>query len=136
MKNLAIHHIGILVEQIDKTVTLLEKQGVQCIHTETFPEVGMKIAFTEYQGKHLEFLEVISPESPAADHKKGLHHLAFQVDDIQAFHAQLTVDQQFEVGAIRPGRHADIFFFEIRNFPGIQFECMQKPGLKSPIHEP
>jgi 4-hydroxyphenylpyruvate dioxygenase-like putative hemolysin len=126
MNPIEIDHIGILVDSVQNTVTSLKDRGVHCNHIETFPEVGMKIAFTDFKGKQLEFLEIISPDSPAANHKKGLHHLAFQVDDIQDLHDRLQQDNAFDVGAIRMGREAEIFFFELNSFRGIRFECMQK----------
>jgi catechol 2,3-dioxygenase-like lactoylglutathione lyase family enzyme len=132
MNSLKVHHIGILVENVQATLDALRDQGVQCLHMENFPEAGMYIAFTEYLGKQLEFLEIISPDSPAASHKKGVHHLAFQVDNIHEFHKQLLEDNLFTVGAIRPGRHSEIFFFEINSFRGIQYECMQKTFTNAP----
>jgi len=131
MKNIKIDHIAILVDSLHDTLNSLRNHGVQCDQPETFPEVGMKIAFAEYKGRQLEFLEVISPDSPAATHKKGLHHLAFVVDNIHDFHSLLKGDSNFRLGAIRPGRHAEIFFFEIETFRGIQFECMQDSSLKA-----
>ena len=129
MNQLRIDHIAILVDSLHETLNSLESQGVQCQTVDVFPEVGMKIAFATYKGKQLEFLEVISPDSPAANHKKGLHHLAFIVDHIHDFHAQLKGNTLFKTGNIRPGRHSEIFFFELLEFNGIQYECMQNPDL-------
>ena len=121
-----IDHIAILVESLHQTLNSLKVHGVQCLDIGEFPEVGMKIAFAEYNGKILELLEVVSEDSPAAKHSKGLHHLAFEVDDLKNWHQTLSADSQFKTSPIRPGRHGDIFFFELENSNGIQYELMQK----------
>lgn len=86
--------------------------------------------FIEAGGTKIELLETTEPDSAIGRfldrHGPGLHHLAFEVDDLDAVHARLS-DAGFRVlGPPRPGADGKrIFFVHPRDTAGVLVECCQ-----------
>lgn len=84
-----IAHIGIAVKSIDEALPFyINTLGLQLEHIETVPSEAVKVAFIKIGDAKLELLEPINESS--AIHQfiekrgEGIHHIALQVDDIQA----------------------------------------------------
>ncbi len=81
-----IHHIGIVVKNMDETVKLYSKmlgKGPDSINE--IPAAKIKIANFQVGETALEFLEGVAGSSLAdfiANKGEGLHHIAVEVDDI------------------------------------------------------
>jgi methylmalonyl-CoA/ethylmalonyl-CoA epimerase len=83
-----IDHIGIAVGSLEaripfyRDVLKLEYKG-----TETVADQKVRLAVFQVGEVNLELLEPISPDSPIAEfiekRGEGLHHLAYQVDEIE-----------------------------------------------------
>jgi methylmalonyl-CoA/ethylmalonyl-CoA epimerase len=83
-----INHIGIAVSSLEahipfyRDVLKLEYKG-----TETVADQKVRLAVFQVGEVNLELLEPISPDSPIAEfiekRGEGLHHLAYQVDEIE-----------------------------------------------------
>lgn len=91
-----IAHLGIVVRSIDEAVPFYEKVlGLACSGTEEVADQKVRIAFFPCGGTRIELLEPMSPESPVgrflAKSGEGLHHVAFETDDIEA---QLRLAQE------------------------------------------
>ena len=84
-----IEHIGIAVKRLSVSIPLFEKLlDTPCYKTEVLPLEQVNTAFFEAGKNKIELLEAYSPESVIdkfiEKRGEGLHHIAFQVDDIEA----------------------------------------------------
>lgn len=84
-----IEHLGIAVESIEKSIPIYEALlETSCYKIETVESEFVKTAFLQIGESKIELLEATDPSSPIAkflDKKgKGIHHIAFEVDNIEA----------------------------------------------------
>lgn len=84
-----IEHIGIAVKSIESSNMLFSKLfGEKHYKIEAVEREGVKTSFFKVGTNKIELLEATNPESPIAkfiDKKgEGIHHIAFDVDDIEA----------------------------------------------------
>jgi len=82
-----IEHLGIAVESIDATKKMYETLlGTECYKEEEVVSEGVKTAFLRVGESKIELLEATQPGSAIAkflsNRKGGLHHVAFEVDNI------------------------------------------------------
>jgi len=83
-----VHHIGIAVDDLDAAVLVYgELFGASLEHRETLEEQGVMAASLRTGESRIELLSALGPETPVgkflAKRGPGLHHLAFQVDDLE-----------------------------------------------------
>src|SRR5436189_5693370 len=84
-----IEHIGIAVKSLEESSKLYELLlGAPAYKTESVASEKVSTAFFKAGPNKIELLEATDPESPVAKfiEKKGegIHHIAFEVDDILA----------------------------------------------------
>jgi len=84
-----IEHIGIAVKNLAESNILFEKLlGVPAYKEEEVASEGVKTSFFMNGPNKIELLEATNPDSPIAKflEKKGegIHHIAFDVEDIEA----------------------------------------------------
>jgi methylmalonyl-CoA/ethylmalonyl-CoA epimerase len=84
-----IDHIGIAVEDIDAALALYERDyGMTLVHREAVTEQGVDAALLDVGENHVELLGALGPDTPVgkflAKKGPGIHHVAYQVDDIEA----------------------------------------------------
>ena len=84
-----IHHIGIAVNSIDDMLKLYtDTLGLELKNIEVIEEQKVKNAIITVGESKIELLESTDPEGPIAKHiekrGEGLHHLAFEVEDINS----------------------------------------------------
>ena len=84
-----LDHIGIAVNHLKTSIPLYERLlGVSCYKSEQVGSEAVDTAFFLQNGAKIELLESLDPNGPIAKFiaKKGegLHHIAFEVPDIQA----------------------------------------------------
>jgi methylmalonyl-CoA epimerase len=89
-----IDHIGVAVEDLDAAIALHEKTyGMALVHRETVTEQGVEAVLFDVGENHVELLRPLSDDTPVgkflAARGPGLHHVAYQVPDIEAVLAQL-----------------------------------------------
>ena len=82
-----LEHIGIAVKNLDKSNLLFANLlGQEPYKIETVPSEAVRTAFFEVSGVKIELLEATRHDSPIAKfiekRGEGLHHLAFEVDDL------------------------------------------------------
>jgi methylmalonyl-CoA/ethylmalonyl-CoA epimerase len=92
-----IEHIGIAVTDLETAGDIYEKLLNSKIYkVEDVPSEGVKTAFLQCGPNKIELLEAISADSPIAKFiaKKGegIHHIAFEVNDIRAEMLRLKND--------------------------------------------
>jgi methylmalonyl-CoA/ethylmalonyl-CoA epimerase len=111
-----IDHVGVAVEDLDAALALYERAlGMPVAHRETVTEQGVEAILLDVGENHVELLAPLGPDTPVgkflAKKGPGLHHVAYQVADIDAVLASLKgaglrlIDQTPRVG-IRNSRVA------------------------------
>jgi methylmalonyl-CoA epimerase len=89
-----IDHIGIAVEDLDAALALYERDyAMTLVHRETVAEQGVEAVLLDVGENHVELLAATGPDTPVgkflAKKGPGMHHVAYQVDDIVATLAAL-----------------------------------------------
>ncbi len=126
-----IDHIGIAVSDLNNSTVVFEKLlNTTAYKTESVLLENVLVSFFKTGETKLELLQATSPESAIAKFitKKGegIHHIAFQVDDIYAEIKRL-VQEGFEVLS-EPKKGADnrlIVFLNPRNTNSVLIELCQ-----------
>jgi methylmalonyl-CoA/ethylmalonyl-CoA epimerase len=80
-----IDHVGFIVDDIDSALTVYgETFELELVHRAVHDEAGLDIALLQVGESRIELLAPISPDSVFADAKRGMHHVAYGVADIDA----------------------------------------------------
>jgi methylmalonyl-CoA/ethylmalonyl-CoA epimerase len=127
-----IDHIGVAVEEIDAALELYRDSfQLEVAHREVVEEQGVEAVLLDVGENHVELLAPLSPDTPVgkflAKQGPGLHHVAYQVSDIDATLQALKqagmqlIDQQPRIG-IRGSRVA---FMHPRATAGVLTEIVE-----------
>jgi methylmalonyl-CoA/ethylmalonyl-CoA epimerase len=127
-----IDHIGVAVEQIEPALELYRDSfELEVAHREVVEEQGVEAVLLDVGENHVELLAPLGPDTPVgrflATHGPGMHHVAYQVDDIDATLQALMqaglqlIDQQPRTG-IRGSRVA---FVHPRTTAGVLTEIVE-----------
>jgi methylmalonyl-CoA/ethylmalonyl-CoA epimerase len=127
-----IEHLGIAVKSIQESSKIYEKLlGSACYKLEEVESEGVKTAFFQIGESKIELLEATNESSPIAKFiaKKGqgIHHIAFDVTDIQSEINRLQ-EEGFELIHTTPKGGADnkiIAFLHPKSTDGILVELCQ-----------
>lgn len=130
---LKIEHIGIAVKQLSEATSLFEQLlNTPCYKTEEVASEGVNTAFFQLADSKIELLEATRKDSPISrfiDKKgEGIHHLAFEVENIQAEMKRLSA-LGFEVLNETPKRGADnklVCFLHPKTTNGVLIELCQE----------
>jgi methylmalonyl-CoA/ethylmalonyl-CoA epimerase len=92
-----IEHIGIAVSDIKKAIGIYEALlNTKVYKTESVASEHVNTFFLQSGPNKIELLEATSPDSPVAKFLEkrgdGVHHIAFDVDDIEAEMARLKAE--------------------------------------------
>ncbi|MCS6928169.1 MAG: methylmalonyl-CoA epimerase [Saprospiraceae bacterium] len=129
---LRIDHIGIAVRNMaESNETFRRLLGEANYKVETVESEKVATSFFRIGESKIELLEATDPESPIAKYiekrGEGIHHIAFEVDDIRA-----AIDYLEQVGFIplnrEPKRGADnkwVAFFHPKTCHGVLVEVCQ-----------
>jgi methylmalonyl-CoA/ethylmalonyl-CoA epimerase len=128
-----IEHLGIAVKNLEQSVSLYEKLlGVSCYKTEAVESEGVTTAFFKTGENKIELLEAMHENSPIAKflEKKGegIHHVAFEVDDIYKEMERLKA-QGFQLLNEEPKKGADnklVCFIHPKTAGGVLVELCQE----------
>lgn len=128
-----IEHIGIAVNDLQLAGGLYEKLlGTKVYKTEKVASENVKTAFLKCGPNKIELLEATSEDSPIAKFisKKGegIHHIAFEVDDIEKEMARLK-QEGFVLLNEKPKPGADnklVCFVHPKSANGVLIELVQE----------
>jgi methylmalonyl-CoA/ethylmalonyl-CoA epimerase len=128
-----IEHIGIAVKSLEHSNDLFSKLfGESSYKTEAVESEGVNTSFFKVGTNKIELLEAINQDSPIAKfiNKKGegIHHIAFEVDDIEAEVKRLT-QEGFVVLNETPKKGADnklVVFLHPKTTNGVLIELCQE----------
>jgi len=84
-----IHHLGVAVADLDDALRTYERLfGAALEERATVPDQGVEAAVVRVGDDRLELLRPLDDDSPGgrflASRGPGMHHVAFEVDDIRA----------------------------------------------------
>jgi methylmalonyl-CoA epimerase len=127
-----IDHIGVAVEELEPALELYRDSfDLVLAHREIVEEQGVEAVLLDVGENHVELLAPLGPDTPVgrflAKQGPGLHHVAYQVSDIDATLQSLRdsglqlIDQQPRTG-IRGSRVA---FMHPRATAGVLTEIVQ-----------
>jgi methylmalonyl-CoA epimerase len=105
-----INHLGIATKGIDEALKFWEDAlGLENVHTEVVEDQKVRVAMLPIGESRVELLEPTSDDSPISKFLEkrggGIHHIAIDVDDIEASLAQLKakgmrlIDETPRIGA-------------------------------------
>jgi methylmalonyl-CoA epimerase len=84
-----IDHVGVAVQDLDAGIALYDQTyDMTVVHRETVDEQGVEAVLLDVGENHVELLRPLSEDTPVgkflAKRGPGLHHVAYQVTDIEA----------------------------------------------------
>ena len=131
-----LDHIGVAVEDIDASLELYERAyGMTLVHRETVSEQGVEAVLLDVGENHVELLAATGPDTPVgkfiAKRGPGMHHVAYQVDDIEATLAALKeagmklIDETPRIGI----RNSRVAFLHPKTAGGLLTEIVQPAEL-------
>jgi len=127
-----IDHIGVAVEDIDAALALYERDyGMTLVHREVVSAQGVEAVLLDVGENHVELLAPLGPDTPVgkflAKRGPGMHHVAYQVTDIEAALASLRdagvrlIDEQPRTGI----RNSRVAFLHPKSSGGVLTEIVQ-----------
>jgi methylmalonyl-CoA/ethylmalonyl-CoA epimerase len=92
-----IDHIGIAVADLEAAIAVHQETfGMRIAHRETVVEQGVEAVLLDVGENHVELLRPLGDETPVGRFLErrgpGLHHIAYQVPDLDAALARLRED--------------------------------------------
>ncbi len=127
-----LEHIGIAVKDIDKSNQLFEALlGMQQYKLEEVDSESVKTSFLDANNTKIELVQATSEDSPIAKfiekRGEGIHHVAFEVEDIEAKMEELKA-KGFRLLNDKPKQGADnklVCFLHPKDTNGVLVElCM------------
>ena len=84
----SIHHVGVAVTNLDEAIETYQRLfGARLEHRDTVAEQGVEAASLLVGESRVELLSALGPETPVgkflAKRGPGMHHVAFEVDDVR-----------------------------------------------------
>jgi methylmalonyl-CoA epimerase len=127
-----VDHIGVAVEDIDAALELYERDyDMTLVHREVVSEQGVEAVLLDVGENHVELLAPLGPDTPVgkflAKRGPGMHHVAYQVTDIEAALASLReagvrlIDEQPRTGI----RNSRVAFLHPKSSGGVLTEIVQ-----------
>ncbi len=127
-----IDHIGIAVTDLDAALKLYEEDyDMTFVHRETVTEQGVEAILLDIGENHIELLAPLSEDSPVgkflAKKGPGIHHIAYQTDDIKRDLERLkadgmqVIDHQPRIGI----RGSSVAFLHPKSTGGVLTEIVQ-----------
>ena len=127
-----IDHIGVAVEDIEPAIALYrDSLALDVAHREVVQEQGVEAVLLDVGENHVELLAPLGPDTPIgkflAKQGPGLHHVAYQVTDIEAALAQCReaglsmIDEAPRTGI----RNSRVAFVHPKSTGGVLTEIVQ-----------
>jgi methylmalonyl-CoA/ethylmalonyl-CoA epimerase len=127
-----IDHVGVAVDDLDAAISLYEDTfGMALVHRETIDEQGVEAVLLDVGDGHVELLLPLGEDTPVgkflAKRGRGLHHVAYRVDDIDSVLAGLKqkgvelIDAEARTGI----RRSRVAFLHPRATGGVLTEIVE-----------
>jgi len=126
-----VEHIGILVEDLDRSLGVFERLlGLGAAEVKDMPDVGMRVASLRAENIRIELIQYTS-ETGGFGRKvmgsaAGYNHIAVEVDDLgPALKEWEAGGVQVMEGFPRDGSHGRVAFFEPSTTEGLLLEVCE-----------
>lgn len=127
-----LNHVAIAVDDLEQAVaTYRDTLGAVVSAPQDLPEHGVTTVFVELPNTKIELLKPFGEQSPIANFLAknpagGIHHLCYEVDDIEAARDKLVADGARVLGDIKTGAHnKPVLFLHPKDFCGTLVELEQ-----------
>jgi methylmalonyl-CoA epimerase len=126
-----VHHIGIVVRNLDDGIAMYQGAlGLKVSKVTASEQDGVKMAFMPAGDTLVELLEPIDPSTGVARYLEsrgeGTHHIALEVDDIEAHLRQLeAAGAQLIDKTPRRGADGLVAFVHPKSMKGVLVELVQ-----------
>ena len=128
-----IEHVALAVADLDAAIEhYRDVWGLEVVHRETVEDQGVEEALLPLRQSFLQLLSATRPETPVAKfiqrRGEGLHHIAFEVDDLEAALGELrskgvtVIDERPRRG----GRDHLVAFVHPSSNHGVLVELVQR----------
>jgi len=132
-----INHLGIATKGIDEALKFWEDAlGLKNVHTEVVADQKVRVAMLPIGESRIELLEATAEDSPIAKFLEkrggGIHHIAVEVEDIEAALAKLKaegmrlIDEKPRIGA----EGCLVVFVHPSSANGVLLELVQSENKK------
>lgn len=128
-----LHHIGVVVADLDAAIAAYEALGFGKPDRFAIPEQGIRAAFFPLATGSVELIQPTDPDGAIgrfmSKRGEGFHHVAYEVEDVDATLAALSaqgvelIDQTHRIG----GHGLWIAFIHPRAASGVLTELVQVP---------
>lgn len=127
-----LNHVAIAVPDLAAASSLYAGTlGAQVAAPQDEPSHGVTVVFITLPNTKIELLTPLGPESPIAaflakNPQGGIHHLCYEVDDIEAARDHLKAQGARVLGDIKTGAHGKpVLFLHPKDFTGTLIELEQ-----------
>ena len=127
-----MHHIGIIVDDLDRAIEKFEGFGLACEEVIERKEEGIRIVFFPIGDTRVEFL-TFSPDkgwdpvhTVVRSQKGAVSHICFEVDDLEASIRDFEKNgAKLVEGSPRVGAHGRVAFFYPETTEGVLIELCE-----------
>ena len=124
-----LNHVALAVPDLDAAAARhREVLGARVSEPQSLPEHGVRLVFVDTGNSKVELLEPLGEDSPIAaflarNPAGGMHHICYEVLDIEAAAASLERDGARVLGPPRTGAHGNpVVFLHPKDFGGTLIE--------------
>jgi len=127
-----LNHVAIATSDLAVSAAVYRDQlGAKVSAPQALPEHGVTVVFVELPNTKIELLQPLGEASLIAaflakNPSGGMHHLCYEVDDIEAAAAKLKAEGARVLGEIKTGAHGKkVVFLHPKDFVGTLIELEQ-----------
>lgn len=126
-----LNHVAIAVANLDQAVKIYSQSlGAKVSSPQNLPEHGVTVVFVELPNSKIELLSPLGDDSPitaflAKNPAGGMHHICYEVTNIQAAITKLKADGVRILGDGKPkiGAHGNpVIFMHPKDMGGVLIE--------------
>ncbi|NIK89560.1 methylmalonyl-CoA/ethylmalonyl-CoA epimerase [Rhizomicrobium palustre] len=127
-----LNHVAIATSDLAKAAAVYRDQlGAEVSAPVDLPEHGVTVVFVALPNTKIELLQPLGEHSPIAaflekNPSGGMHHLCYEVEDVEAAAAYLKSQGARVLGEIKIGAHGKpVLFLHPKDFGGVLIELEQ-----------
>lgn len=131
MKPMRLHHVGIIMTTMEKAEAFLDQFGLEKDYMEYVEAYHAHCLFTKFNEKESPVELIIPTEGVLTEYNKGkggLHHIAFEVEDVEAAKEEFTAKgmEMLEDTAVEGAGGIIVNFLRPRYGLGVLVEFVQR----------
>lgn len=127
-----LNHVAIAVPNLETAMAAYrDAMGAEVSEPAALPEHGVTVSFVLLPNTKVELLEPLGETSPILSYLEknkngGIHHLCFEVEDIEAAVERMTAEGKRVLGKVKTGAHGKpVIFVHPGDFQGTLIELEQ-----------